>query len=277
MTHHFRIAVSATALAAGLWYFTSAAAAPPMLSKDCYKRLIEGDIAQVKTQLKWISANPEDFNAKAAAWTVKTLAFTLVSNAEATGDSALRDESLKLVEATTKLSDSVKPRPKMRVIKDVVDRAQKASAIAEKLAFKPGPSPLQATEPYKIEKYDYELAQVMTLFRPSDRGGTNIEKDIRDMIKKDNPLKVNPAAVELLASRTASVGYLIHAFPNDKAKAKPNDLKEWNQLTKDMVEISQKIAAEAAKGTSANDKELVKMLDALNGKCYKCHSDYRDE
>ena len=276
VTRQFRIAICGTALVAGLWYLTGATAAPT-LPKDTYKKQIDADVAAVKAQLKWIAENPKDANAKSAARTVKTAAMLLVLNAEATGDAALRDQALKLAEVSNKLADTVKARPAMRVEKDVLDAVMAASVEADKLTHKPGASPLKAGDGYKDAKYNFDLEHAMTPFRPGDRGGMNIEKDIRDMVKKDNALKVDPAAVELLAARTALIGEFAIAYPNDKAKMNPANQKEWNKITTEMIEISQKIAAEAGKGKGANEKELVKMLDVLNNKCYKCHSDFRDE
>ena len=282
MTHLFRLAVCATALVAGLWFFSGAAAAPPELPKATYKKVIEADIALMKQQLDWIEKNWDDANAKAAARTVKTVAVMLVTNAETTGDAALRDQALKIAESTGKLADAVKPRPAMRVEKAVKDEAKALAALAAKLEFKPGAAPLKPTEPHKMK--DFDLEHVMTPFRPGmdpdggNRGGANIEKDIRDMVAKDRPpLKVDPAAVEILAARTALIGEFAIHYPNEKAKVNAANTKEWNELSKATIELSQKIAAEAGKGKGANDKEIVKMLDQLNGKCYKCHSVYRDE
>ena len=276
MSHHFRTAVCGTALVAGLWYFSTAGAAPT-LPAPTQKKVIEADIATIKQQLKWIAEMPMELNAKAAAWTVKTLALSLALNAEAAGDAGLRDQALKVAEASKKLGAAVKPRPNMRVEKDVVESAKAVADLADKLAFKPGKAPLPAGNAHKqADKYDFDLWQIMTPFRPGDRGGTNIEKDIRDMLKKPGGLKVDPAAVEILAARTIAIGEMALHYPNDKAKMNANNAKEWEKLTRDMMDISQKIATEAAK-PKADEKELLKLLDALNNNCYKCHSEYRDE
>jgi hypothetical protein len=277
VTHHFRFAVCGTALVAGLWYFATAAAAPT-LPAATQKKVIEADIATIKQQLKYVIENPTELNAKAAAWTAKSLAMSLALNAEATGDTALRDQALKIVESSKKLSAAVKPRPAMRDAKAVVDSAKAIADLADKLAHKPGKAPLAPGEAYKqSDKYDYDLWQIMTPFRPSDRGGTNIEKDIRDMLNKAAPLKVDPAAVEILAARTVAIGEMAFHYPNDKAKMNAANTKEWEKLSRDMVGISQKIVAEASKGKGASEKELLKLLDNLNNNCYKCHSEYRDE
>jgi hypothetical protein len=275
VTYQFRLAVCGTALVIGLSYFAGVFAAAPSLPKETQKRQADADIAMVKQQLKFIAENPKEFNAKAAAWTVKTLAFTLAMNAEAAGDAALRDHALKVAEASVKLSETVKARPTMRDEKAVLAAAKETAALADKMTFKPGSAPLAAAKAFKMDKYEFDLWQVMTPFRPGDRGGTNIEKDIRDMVKKDNPLKIDPAHVEILAARTASIGNFILEYPNDKAKVK--GAAEWKQLTTDMMRISEQLAAEAGKGATADEKKLLTMIDALNGKCYKCHSEFRDE
>jgi hypothetical protein len=275
VTYHFRLAVCGTALVAGLWFLTGVSAAPPVLPKATYKKVVEADIGLLKQQLKWIEENAEDANAKAAARTVKTAAVMLATNAETTGDQALRDQAMKIAEATDKLAATVKPKPKERDLKAVVAEAKAVAALASKLEFKPGAAPLKPTEPHKMK--DFDLEQAMTPFRLGDRGGANIEKDIRDMIKKESPLKVDPAAVEVLAARTALIAEFTLNFPNEKARVNDANKAEWAKLTKDTLEISKKIAEEAAKGKAAKEQDIIKMLDALNGKCYKCHSTYRDE
>ena len=277
MTYPFRLAVCGTALAAGLWFLAGATAAPPTLPKETYKRVVEADIAKIKEHLKFIAAEPLEFNAKAAAWSVKTIAFTLVLNAEASGDAALREQALKVAEASVKLSEAVKPRPTMRNKDAVVASAKEVAALADKLAFKPGNAPLKPMPFFKDEKYGFDLWQAMTPFRNGDRGGSNIEKDIRDYVRKDNPVKLSPAEVEILAARVVTIGEFALAYPNDKANVNDGNKKEWKKLSEEMMEIGKQLAAEAGKGKQANEKELHKMLDALNGKCYKCHSDFRDE
>jgi hypothetical protein len=278
VTHLFRAAVCGTALATGVWFFSGATAAPPALPKATYKKAVEADITLLKQQLDWIAKNPADANAKAAARTVKTLAVMLATNAETTGDAALREQSVKIAEASDKLAAVVKPRPAMRDEKAVVDEAKAVAALASKLEFKPGAAPLKGTDPHKMKGFDLE--HVMTPFRPGmdpdggNRGGANIEKDIRDAVKEK---KVDPAAVEILAARTAVIGEYTLAYPNEKATVNPANKKEWETLTKDMMDISKKLSEEAAKGKGASDKALLTMLGSLNDKCYKCHSTFRDE
>ena len=252
MTTQLRVFAGATALAAGLWFLSAAAAAPPALAKDTYKKAAEADIAQLQKHIDHILSTPAD--TKRYAPTARGLAMMLAMYGEASGDAALRDDALKVAEVLGK--------------KDF----KAAGDQAKKLAFKGGAGPLKATELWTMHKYS--LDEVMSPFRGGMVGGANIEKDIRAI--RDGKIAVDPAAVEILAARTAVISDYAAHFPNDKALVNDQNKADWIKLSKDALDLSKKLADEAAK-KKPDEREIVKTIKALDAKCVVCHNKYRDD
>ncbi len=251
MTTQFRVLAGGTALVAGLWFFTAAAAAP-VLPKDAYKKAVDADITQLQKYIDICAGDPKE--AKRFGPTARSLAMMLALYAEATGDGTLRTDAVKVAEALGK-------------------KDWKASGdLAKKLTAKPGGAPLASDNLHAKAKYG--LDEVMSPFRGGTVGGMNIEKDIRSI--RDGKIEVDPAAVELLAARTAVLmDYAVH-FPNDKAEAAPKKA-QWVKLSKDSLDLSKRLAEEAGKGKGANEKEIVKLIKALDAKCLDCHKEFRDD
>jgi hypothetical protein len=244
----------ATCLAAGLCLLSHAAAAPaPDLPKDAYQKAAEADIAQLQKHIATCVDSEKE--AKRYGPTAKSLAMVLAMYGEALGDAALKDQALAVAGDLAK--------------KDF----KAAAASAKKLAVKPGSAPLADSGLYKMHKYN--LDETMSPFRVGTVGGLNIEKDIRGV--RDGKGKLEPSQLEVLAARTAVLLDYATNFPNDKAKTNKANTDEWNKLSKDSVELCKKIADEAAKGKSANDKELVKLVKGLDAKCVLCHNKFRDD
>lgn len=254
MTTRLRLTAGAAALAAGLTLLAGAAAAP-VLPPETYKKAVQADIAKLQEHLNHINTTPAD--AKRYGPTAKAMAMILAAYGEATGDKGLTDGALKVAEAITKKDYKV------------------AEGAAKGLAAKAGGKPLPPGGLEKMHKFD--LAEVMSPFRAGKVGGLNIEKDIRDAFNKAAPVKVNPAAVEVLAARTAAIGEFTLHYPNDKATANPMNKTQWDNWTKDMIKVSQDLVAEAGKGAKADEKGIVKMLTSLDATCRDCHNKFRDD
>ncbi len=110
--------------------------------------------------------------------------------------------------------------------------------------MKPGKAGKLGTLP-KPFKEDLMLTAAMSPFRGSAVGGLDIEKDIKGMIKSSNPAKIDPAAVEVLAVRSAIANtYGLHN-PNDKAKTNAAEQKQWEKFAKESIDLSNEIATEA--------------------------------
>ncbi len=259
MTHPLRTLAGCAALAVGTWFLSTAATAgTPDLPKDSYKKAAAAEIGFLKTRTAELAAKvaagekPVDGQVKPAIGAAMMLAVY----ADAIGDAALKGDALKLAEALIK--------------KDF----KAASDMSKKLTAKPGNGSAGGEMP-KLAKY--ELTEMMSPFRGKSVGGMNIDRDIKDMIKKENPTKINPVAVEILAVRSAvSSEYATHA-PNDKAAVKAENKAKWEKWSKDSIEVSKQLAAEASKGKGADEKKLKTLLSNLNARCTDCHNAFRDD
>ncbi len=263
MTNKLRLIVGGAALVAGLWLLSGAHAAPE-LPKDTLKNVVEADIAQLKSHIKTIADDPSE--ARRFSPTIKTLSMMLAMYAEATGDEALRAGSLKAAEAAEKLIKVAGKKGNDDAIKAA---NAEVSKLADKLAHKPGAKPLAPAGLAKIESFSLE--EIMSPFRGKTVGGLNIDREIREMIKKpDAP------AIEILAARTAVLGEYMLTKPNDKAKVNKANTEKWEKWSKDTLELSKQLTVEAGKKT-ADTKALTGLLTKLNAKCSDCHNIFRDD
>ena len=261
MSHSLRTLAGCAALAAGLWAVTAAAAAEgvPDLSKETYKKAADADLKFLQTRLGEL-AKKQAAGEKLLDGQVKPalgVAMLLSVYGDALGDAALKADAVKVAEAIFK--------------KDF----KGADGLAQKLAVKPGAGkagPLP--KPFKDE---IMLGAVMSPFRGGSVGGLNIDRDIKDMSKAAGGAKIDPAAVELLAARSAVINAYGFHVPNDKANVKMDNKKKWEKWSTDSVDLSKQIAVEAAKGAKADEKALKKMLATLNARCTDCHNAFRDD
>jgi hypothetical protein len=256
VTTQLRLLAGGTSLVVGLW-FLSAAPAAPELPMDAYQKVVPADIAQLQKHLDHIvdnlAANPKEANRYGP--TTRGLAMMLASAAEATGDETLRTDALKLAAVLEK------------------KQWKEAAAMAKKLAAKPGAAPLKPANVHTMHKFNIE--EVMSPFRSATVGGMNIEKDIRAI--RDKKLTVDPAAIELLAARVAILNDFASHFPNDKATVSKAKTDQWEKFTRDSIDLSKKLAEEAAKGKRANPGELTKLVTLIDAKCTSCHKEFRDD
>lgn len=258
MKFSLRTAAGCAALAA-LCATAAADIKTPDIPAASYKKAAEAD-------LKFVQARVAELGKAAAAGEkVKDpqskpaigAALMLAAYADVLGDSALKGDALKLAEAVKK--------------KDM----KAAGELASKLAVKPGtgkPGPL--AKPFKDAE---QLEIVMQPYRIAVGGGLNIEKDIREAIKKDNPAKLDPAAVELLAVRTAVLNAYSFHVPNEKATIKAANKQLWEKYSNESVGLAKDLAAEAAKGAKADEKKMRTLLSGLDGRCKDCHNKFRDD
>ena len=256
MTTPFRLLAGGAMLVAGLW-FLSAAPAAPELPKDTYQKSIQADIAQLQKHLdhivKNLASSPREANRYGP--TARALAMMLAASGEATGDEKLKTEALNIAAVLGK--------------KDW----KEAAALSKKLTAKPGGSALKPGNLHTMNKFNIE--EVMSPFRSAMVGGMNIEKDIRAI--RDKKMMPDPAAMEVLAARVAILNDFASHFPNDKATVSKAKTEQWEKLTKDSIDTSKKLAAEAAKGKSANVGEMTKLVSAIDARCANCHKEFRDD
>ncbi|MCS7023110.1 MAG: hypothetical protein NZU63_14935 [Gemmataceae bacterium] len=239
-------------LVVGVWGVIVQAAAPK-LSRATYERLVAVDIAQVQACLsKCLESAAE---ARRHQPTARALAMLLAMEAEVLGDAALQQQALQLAEALNK---------KDFAAADKLAKSLKASPSATPLASKP-----------LHKQAGFHLEEVMSPYRLGRSGGLNIEKDIRDWSKKG--AKLDPAAVEILAARTALLSEYTFHMPNDKAEINKANTEQWQKYSQDLIELSRQLAEEAAKGNSANPATMTGLLNKINNKCSDCHNKFRDD
>ena len=255
MTPSLRILIGSV-LAAGLWFIAaSASAGVPDLPKDSYKKAAAADLAFLKMRLAELA--PKDKVLDGQLKPALGAAMLLAAYADVIDDPTLKAEALKVAEALTK--------------KDIKGGLE----IAKKMTIKPGAGGKAGGDMPKLAKY--ELTEIMSPYRGKSVGGYNIDRDIKDMVKTMNPTKIDPAELEVLAVRTAVISeYAIH-FPNDKASVKADNKAKWVKWSKESVDLSKQIAAEASKGAKADEKKLRMLLTNLNARCTDCHNAFRDD
>ncbi len=260
MSHPLRTLGGCAALAVGLCVVTAPATADtPVLPTDAYKKAAGADLKFLQGRLADL-VKKEAGGAKLLDGQVKPalgIALALSAYGDALGDATLKADAIKVAEAIAKKN------------------YKGADALAQKLAVKPG-TPAKPGDPAKPFKDELMLVAVMSPFRGTSVGGLNIDKDIKDMTKATNPTRIDPAAVEILAVRSAVLNaYGLHA-PNDKAVANAANKAQWVKWSAESVELSKQIAAEAGSRT-ADAKKLKDLLGKLNARCSDCHNKFRDD
>ncbi len=265
-----RTLVGCAALAAGLWLVTgSAPAGTPDLPKDSYKKAAEADLKFLQARLDELAKSDEP-TARSARPAV-AIALLLAAYADVLGDATLKADVIKVADAVD------------------AKKYKDASAMANKLTIKPGTGKPGGALPkfaaYEAKKTEGDkqmmyLSTTMKIFSNTQvlkiPAGLNIEKDLKDWTAKGGtPVKLDPAAIEILAVRSAVVNeYALHN-PNEKANNSPKNLKEWQDFSKQSVELSKELAAEAGKGKGADLPTLRKKLTLLEATCTNCHGKYR--
>lgn len=264
MTNPLRVVVGCAAFAAGLWLVGPAPAGTPDLPTDSYKKAAEADLKFLQKRLDDLAKSDEPSLRSAKPAVAVTL--LIAAYADVLGDKALKDDVLKVGEAIN------------------AKKYKDADALAKKLTVKPGSGKAGAALP-KLEAFEKAkdkdvtyLPTTMKLFSnavvlklPS---GFNIEKDLKDWTAKGSAVKLDPAAVELLAVRSAVLNEYAHEYPNEKARNSPANLKEWQKFSKESVDLSKELIAESTK-PKPDPKALRTKLTALEATCTNCHGKYR--
>lgn len=247
MTNRFRAAAGVSALAAGLWFLTSAVAAPPALPKESYQRAIKADVEFLQKKLGDLVAEP--MKNRGAIRTVKGVAMNIALYGEAIKDDALKSQALKVAEALDK--------------KDFAAAAEAAKGLNAPKAD-PGAKGSKA----------FALDDVMSPFRIAKAGGQNIEADIKGAVKNG---KIDAGEAELIGVRCSIIADYAFGMPNDKASTNKAMKDKWERWSKDMSAASKELTEEAAKGKSADEKKMLAAMKKLDASCINCHNDFRNE
>lgn len=161
-----------------------------------------------------------------------------------------RDEALKVAAALTKADPDW-------------DAAAKAAAA---IAAAKG----DAKKTVKLhEQHEFDVHDLMTVFKPRNRGGRGLEDDIRKASKAGADAK---AAVEM-GNLVALIGQYSEAMaPADEGADKK---KKWTDWSKEMQKLGQDAAAEGMKGAKADKAALTKKFLAVDANCTACHNVFK--
>ncbi len=120
------------------------------------------------------------------------------------------------------------------------------------------------------EQSKFSLDEAMGLLSSARAGGLNIENDFKDR-DVEKTMK-DPKKVELYAARIALIGqYSLDLAPSDANGAKK---KKWEDWSKEMTQLSNDLAVEAAKA-KPDTAAMKKKIGLVNKNCADCHNEFR--
>ena len=243
-----RTFVGAAVLLLGMGFLavrTQPAAVAADVSADELKMLISHDAKFIQTALA--GGKPD----KKAINTIKSSAMMIAAYAQDAKLITVRNDALALAAAMAK-----------RDYKTAAGLADKLSAAGAK----PDPAMKKVT---LAGMHKFDLNELMSQFRPGDRGGLNVEKDIKEGAKKGLPAQQAYA----IANRVQVIAdYTDQMLPEDLGgakKTKPN----WLRFNKDMRSAATDLAAAAKANNAAKIKSA---LDKLDRSCVACHDVFRE-
>lgn len=138
-----------------------------------------------------------------------------------------------------------------KIVKDIAKSIKKGdNDAAKKLAA------ATAKNPKLID----EIPDLMHMYRPSDKGGLNIENDLKKATAKNADELAN--LVRAMAELTIAKGW-------DKNQGKRTK-KAWNDLTEDMRKAADGLAA------AKNDTAAATAASKVTGSCKRCHDIFKD-
>jgi hypothetical protein len=223
----------------------------PILSEADYKKLVEAETKTLNDALaKGISDKKVAVRALNAAMMLAAYhqAMALAGN-DAPAMAGARDAALAAAKAVTDGN---------------ADAAKKA--LGEKKTGKPDAVDLSK---------GYELADLMTQFKPEKSGGRELEKKLKATAQKRaalTPADLNDA--HLAANMMAIIAQYTEAMAPE-ADAGMKKKADWIKWSVEMGELSV-AAAKAAGAAKPDDKAVKAAFKKLDESCNKCHAVFRD-
>jgi hypothetical protein len=119
------------------------------------------------------------------------------------------------------------------------------------------------------EQNEFDVHDLMTVFKPKNRGGRGLEDDIR----KGSKTGADPKA-------TAEMGVLVHLIGQYTEAMAPKDegadkQKKWTEWAKEMQKLGKEAAEEGLKGAKADKAAITKKLLAVDANCTACHNVFK--
>jgi len=145
----------------------------------------------------------------------------------------------------------------------------------------------------KLEAEKNELTQVMQVFRKRMK-----DNGVQGIGVGDKPGSIKPDGIEAkiinmslrvtqgdlkhardlarMADVSAAVAAIATHMPNDKAKKSKDDIKNWQEYSKEMHDASVDLA-KVLRDKNAKPAGVKAAVKKLQDSCTKCHSDYRPQ
>lgn len=266
MTRQTRKALGAVLLTASIVGVATADAKSglwkPLLSDSDLATFVASD---AKTIVDALSKGKPDkkavTKAKAAALMIVAYAQGAMAKegAKAAELAALRDKAMAIGQA----------------IKD--DKFDEAKKLAADL--KPTGSAVVAakTDPVAVDKL-FDLQELMSQFKPEDKGGVSLEKNLTKFWNKRGSAPFSAAEVKELVpllQRTAVMAQVSEAMTPAADEGKKTKAA-WVKWSKEMGDFAEE-AAKQARAEKQDGKALRATLKKLEGNCTACHNVFRTE
>jgi cytochrome c556 len=266
MFKHTRRALGA-ALLAGLVAGTAAADPKaglwrPVLSDAEFAAMVAADAKTITDVLGKGKPDKKGVSkAKAAALMVVAYAQGAMAKdgAKAAELAALRDRAMAVAQA----------------IKD--DKFDEAKKLAAGLKAGGVTDPAAKTDPVDVTKL-FDLEELMSQFKPADKGGVSLEKNLTKFWNKRGSAPFTAAEVKELVpllQRTAVMAQVTEAMTPAADEGKKTKAA-WVKWSKEMGELAEE-ATKQARAEKQDGKALRATLKKLEGNCTACHNVFRTE
>ncbi len=238
----------------GIWY--------PVLSESEFSALVASD---AKTIVDTLSKGKPDkkavSKAKAAALMVVAYAQGEMSKggAKAAAMAGLRDRAMAVAQA----------------IKD--DKFDEAKKLAADLKLGSASNPAAKTDPVDVNKL-FDLQELMSQFKPADKGGISLEKNLTKFWNKRGSAPFTAAEVKELVPlllRTVVLAQATEAMTPAADEGKKTKAA-WVKWSKEMGELAEE-ATKQARAAKQDGKALRATLRKLEKNCTDCHGVFRTE
>ncbi len=163
----------------------------------------------------------------------------------------------------------------LKAIKPPIEKTADAIAAGKKSADVDKLVKATVAKVYKVDDKEYAWLNVMSTFRPKDKGGYEIERKIQSLTRNKlgaAVLKKESAALIQLGYRTSALAKITHAMPMEKDKKKRPAKAKWLNYAKDMDKAAMNFV-QAVK--SKSPAAVQKAAAALDKNCNQCHTDFR--
>jgi hypothetical protein len=192
---------------------------------------------------------------KSSIKTLKSVSMMIALQAQdqAKGDAAdtmagTRDQAIKVAEALSKGT----------VDWDAAIKA--ADAI--------GTTKGDAKKAFKADETDFDVQELMTMFRPKNKGGLGLEASLLEQVKGVKDTK----AALAFGNQMVLIGKYSELLT--KSMNAGNKEKVWIGHAQEMQKLGGDIVAEASKD-KPDPKAMTKAMKALELNCTACHKDFR--